>query len=130
MQLTVRQLEDIESKLRSKDSTIKRVREEAEKAVLQVVRTVEIAGTGFGLGVINGRYGSPSLLGVPVDLLVGIGAHAVAFFDIAPDHMHAVGDGGLAAYATALGTGVGNKMLAESQKAAAAAAAQIPAPRP
>jgi len=130
MQLTVRQLEDIEGKLRSKDSTIKRVKEEAEKAVLQVVRTVEITGTSFGLGVVNGRYSNPSLLGVPVDLLTGIVAHGVAFFDIAPDHMHAVGDGGLASYCASLGVGIGTKMLSESANAAAVRQVAATAPRP
>lgn len=130
MQMTLAQLEGIERSLKAKDSTIKRVKEEAEKTVLQVVRTVEITGTAFGLGVVNGRYGSPSILGVPVDLGIGLAGHAAAFFDIAPDHMHAVGDGALASYTTALGVGVGTKMLQETQRAAAQMAANQPPPRP
>lgn len=123
MQITVRQLDELEQKLKNKDSLIKRVREEADQVVLGIVRTVEVTGTAFGLGVVNGRYGSPSFLGMPVDLLTGVAGHALAFFDIAPDHLHSVGDGGLASYTTALGTGIGLKMRDEAVKAAAALAA-------
>lgn len=130
MNISVRQLEELDRRFLGMTNKVKRIQAEADKTVLQVVRTAEIGGTAFAMGVINGRWKSPELLGVPVDLGVSIAMHIGGFiFDKSADHLHAVGDGALASYMTALGTGVGNKMLVETQQAAArlaAAAAQTP----
>jgi hypothetical protein len=49
-------------------------------------------------------------MGVPLDLLVGAGAHVAGFMGVGGKHrhtLHSIGDGGLAAYATTIGRSVG-----------------------
>ena len=92
------------------------VKADAEEAVEVVVAAAEVSGTAFGLGIVNGRWGSPEVIGVPVDAGLGIAAHVLAFMDIAPQHLHNVGNGGLGSYFSALGVGVGQKMARESRQ--------------
>ena len=64
--------------------------------------------------MINGRWNGVEFLGVPLDLIVAGGTHAVAFMGIAPKHLHNFGDGALASYSTVLGAGIGRKMAISS----------------
>jgi len=126
MKLSLSQLSNLESKYTSAKKSVQRVREEAQATVMQVVRTVEVGGTAFSFGIVNGRWGRPEFVGVPVDLLTSIGLHGLGFVldkEAAP-HLHNLGDGALASYLTALGTGIGAKMLQESSAAALPAARQ------
>ena len=106
-------MEDVKRQLDNARARISKVKEEASEAVEIVVSAAEVSGTAFGLGIINGRWGSPEVIGVPVDAGVGIAAHVLAFMDIAPSHLHNVGNGGLGSYFSALGVGVGQKMARE-----------------
>lgn len=114
MNVSLRTLETMKRQLDSAKGRVARVKAEAEEAVEVVVAAAEVSGTAFGLGMINGRYGSPEVVGIPVDAGVGIAAHVLAFCDIAPDHLHNVGNGGLGSYFSALGVGVGQKMAREA----------------
>lgn len=116
--VSLRALEDVKRQLDSARSRIAKVKEEASEAVEIVVSAAEVSGTAFGLGIINGRWGSPEVIGVPVDAGVGIAAHVLAFMDIAPMHLHNVGNGGFGSYFSALGVGVGQKMARESRQPA------------
>lgn len=128
MQVSLRALENMESKAKNALAKVKRVKEEAEESVMTVVGSVETFGTAFSFGVINGRWGNPELLGIPVDLGAGIALHGIGFLvDEGGEHLHRMGDGALSSYFGALGVGVGRKMLEEAQKAAQALAAQAPA---
>lgn len=120
MNVSLKALEDMKRQLDSAKARVARVKEEASEAVEIVVSAAEVSGTAFGLGIVNGRWGSPEVLGVPVDAGVGIVAHVFAFMDIAPNHLHNVGNGGLGSYFSALGVGVGQKMARESGKPAPA----------
>jgi hypothetical protein len=129
MQISLRGLEELDKKMTSLKTTAKKAKEKAEGAIQTVVGIAEVNSMAFSFGVINGRWGNPELLGLPVDLGIGLALHGAAFFDVAPSHMHNLGNGCTASYFSALGVGVGRKMLAEQQAAAAklaAAAAQQP----
>lgn len=130
MKLSLGQLADIESKYTNAKKAVQRAREDARETVMAVVRSVEVGGTAFSFGIVNGRWGRPELLGVPVDLGGSIAFHSLGFLmdkEIA-GHLHNLGDGAMASYLTALGTGIGAKMLQESSAAAQASQAPQIAP--
>lgn len=86
------------------------VKSRAEGAVNNVVRTAEVGAAAFAMGAINGRYGGVEVAGVPADLGGAVALHALGFLGVAGKssaHLHALGDGLLASYATTLGKGVG-----------------------
>lgn len=114
MQISLRALEDLEKKFTGARTRLANVQKSAQKMVGSVVQTTEVTGTAFGFGVINGRWGSPEILGMPVDLAFGVGMHVLAFLDVAEEHAHNIGDGALASYTASLGAGIGRKMLVES----------------
>jgi len=114
MNISLRALEDLEKKFTSAKTRLANVQKSAQAIVGSVVQTTEVAGTAFGFGVINGRWGSPEILGMPVDLAFGIGMHLLAFVDVAEEHAHNIGDGALSSYTASLGAGIGRKMLVES----------------
>jgi hypothetical protein len=120
MKISLRGLEDLERKATSARNAVKRAKEKAEGVIQTVVSSVEINSMAFTFGVINGRWRNPELLGIPVDLGTGLLLHGAGLFDVAPQHMHSLGNGCTASYFSALGTGVGAKMLQETRAAAAA----------
>lgn len=125
MQISMRQIEGLEAKAKSAQARIKRVQEEAHGIMMAVVGAVETFATAFSFGVINGRWGGPEFLGVPVDLLSGILLHGLAFLlPAGSEHVHNLANGAMGCYFATLGTGVGRKMAQEAQQAAAALAAK------
>lgn len=122
MQLSLRSLEDLQSKYESAKKRVQTVKEAAHDTVMTVVQSAEISATAFSLGVINGYWSQPEVVGVPVAGLLAGGLHVVGFLldeKQGAQHVHNLGDGCLATYFTTLGVGIGAKMQAE--KAAAAA---------
>lgn len=115
MQVSLKTLEEMDKRVESARKSLKRAKDEAEATVYQVVQTAEVTGTAFALGMVNGRWSSPEFLGIPLDLGVGLGSHLLAFMDIAPEHLHNVGDGALCSYVSALGMGIGERMLVASR---------------
>lgn len=79
-----------------------------------VVRTVEVSGSAFAFGLLQGKFrkqGGVTILNVPVDLIAGAAFHALGLAGVAgshSSHLHAFGDGALASYFTTLGRGVGS----------------------
>lgn len=131
MQVSLKALETMEQKAKSAKAMVQRVKLEAEHTVMAVVGGIETFGTAFSMGVINGRWGNPEILGIPVDLGAGLVLHGIGFLvDEGGDHLHNLGNGALCSYFSALGVGVGRKMFEEAQKAAQALAAQAPAAPP
>lgn len=121
----------MESKARSAMSRVKRVQEEAHEVMMAVVGAVETFSTAFSFGVINGRWQSPELLGIPVDLGAGIMLHGIGFLvNSGSEHLHNLANGAMCSYFSSLGLGVGGKMLKEAQQAAAALAAKNPPAAP
>jgi hypothetical protein len=82
-----------------------------EKTTERIVRTVEVSAAGFAIGVVKGKWGADAKVwGVPVDLIAGVGLHALGYLGIAgkaQEHLHAFGDGALAIWFSGLGAGVG-----------------------
>lgn len=121
--------QDAERLLRQAQSArvaIKRAKETANEAVEQIVQTVEVSSTAFGFGLINGRWNGVEVLGVPLDALTALGLHALAFFGVAPQHLHNFGDGALASYLTTTGAGIGRAMAVRAASAAPGGALRLP----
>lgn len=75
-----------------------------------VIRTAEVGMGAFVMGGVQGRFGDVSIGPVPVSLGSGLLLHAAGFAGVGgknASHLHAIGDGCLAAYLATLGTGVG-----------------------
>lgn len=99
----------------------------AEEMTGHVIQSAEVAGAGFAMGLIGGRYGGVDIVGVPVELALGVALNVAGHAKVAgksSQHLHALGDGCLAAYFVALGRGVGLQMTRE----AGAVPAAPPAP--
>jgi hypothetical protein len=122
-----RQLRELaEAGVRAKQA-LRGVREHAVKTMGEVIGTAEAGVTAFGFGYLRGRYGSEgelSVLGVPVDLAVALGLKGMAFadaFDRYNTDAHAIGQGALDSYLTAMGVRFG----LESKKESAATTAAV-----
>ncbi|HKY36471.1 MAG TPA: hypothetical protein VJN18_11060 [Polyangiaceae bacterium] len=125
MQLSLRSLEDLQSKYERAKKSAANIKEAARDAIMTVVQTAEVTTCAFSLGVINGYWSQPELLGIPVSGLVAAGFHTVGFIldeGSGAEHLHNLGDGAMAAWATTMGVGVGAKMAQEKAAAAAAPA--------
>jgi hypothetical protein len=89
------------------------MKEEATKVTKHVVRTAEVGGTAFAIGLVQGRSDGIEVFGLPLELILGGGFTVFSLLGGAgemSDHLAAVGDGAIAAYATTLGRGVGVTM--------------------
>lgn len=87
-----------------------RLIEKGEKAVGQVAKTLEIGGSAFAFGVVDGRTGGVELFGIPLPLLAGVAFHGAAFGFVSEKnahHFHNLGDGAIASFASAAGRGIG-----------------------
>lgn len=95
-----------------------------EKALLKAGDVVEqgleatlVSATAFGLGIWQTRAEHQKLLGIPIDLALGLAAHAAGFMGVggkAAPHLHSVGNGALAAHFHTVGRGVGKDMRAKA----------------
>jgi hypothetical protein len=79
MQLSLRSLEDLQSKYESAKKRVATIKESAHDAIMTVVQTAEIGATSFALGVVNGYWSQPEVVGVPVAALFAAGFHTVGF---------------------------------------------------
>lgn len=74
-----------------------------------VVTSAEVGGMAFAMGVVQGKYGDripvKILDRVPISLVTGLALHLVAFNGKSKnaEHLHAFGDGALAAWANSVG---------------------------
>lgn len=93
---------------------LKRVKVEAERAAGTVITAVETVGSAFGMSYANQRWGKGEfkVLGLPADLVAGVGLHALALLDGLgkyDDHGAAVGNGLLACYGARKGAEMGTE---------------------
>lgn len=95
----------------------------SEQMIENFTRTAEVGASAFAIGLAEGRFGKGGggieVAGVPLPLGLGVLANLAAYAGVAgkqSHHLHAVGDGCLAAYLATLGRGIGragNKALKE-----------------
>lgn len=80
------------------------------KSIARGTRTIEVVGTSVALGAAAEQFGKDGRLevaGIPISLAVGLASHVLGFVlsndkdDELLEHLHACGDGALAAYASA-----------------------------
>lgn len=110
MTITKKDAQQAVARLETIKKRIANIRERAEETTERIVATAEVGGAAFGMGVIQGKTGGVEVFGVPLELGLGLGLNAFALFGGAgkhSNHLHNVGNGCLAAYATTLGRGVG-----------------------
>lgn len=122
MQVSLKTLDDMQNKIQSARARAANLKKSAQATAMVLVGAGEIAATSFGLGVVNGRWSNPELVGVPVDLGLGVSMHMLGFLvgGAGSEHMHNLGNGAVACYLSGLGTGVGRKMLDDTQAKALA----------
>ena len=126
MQLSLRSLEDLQSKYESAKKRVNTIKESAHDAIMTVVQTAEIGSTAFALGIVNGYWSQPEVIGIPVTAGLAALLHTAGFLldeKSGAEHVHNLGDGAFASYMVTLGVGVGAKMQQER-------AAAMAAPRP
>ena len=109
-QITRQDIKKAGERISSLQERVKKIKKEGEKITERVVRTAEVSGTAFAFGVIQGKTGGVEVVGMPIDLLAGIGLSALGYLGAGgnmSDHLVNAGDGALASYATTMGRGVG-----------------------
>lgn len=89
----------------------KRTLERSKEVVTTVVTTIEVTAAAFGWGVVKGKWGEVEIFGAPLTLVAGLSLHVLAFFGVAGNmgsHLHALGDGTLASWASTTGIAAGD----------------------
>lgn len=110
LQISKGELVKLAKKAEGLQSRAKKAMEKADEAIEKVVRTAEIGASAFGFGLIQGRYGSIEVVGVPIDLASGLGLHVLGFMGVGGamgSHLHSLADGAIASYAVTMGRGAG-----------------------
>jgi hypothetical protein len=114
LKVTEEQLTRWKQQAQSMKDKISKYREKADLIVERAVQTVEIGASAFGMGVLMGKVKDHevSVLGVPVDLGVGLGLNLLGYLGVGGkyvDHLHNLGNGSLAHYLGKVGFKVGEK---------------------
>lgn len=124
--VTKEQLEDMQGIVARAKGAVRGMKEKSDRLMGAIVQSGEVVGTSFALGYVRGRYTEVKLVGVPLEIVVGAGAHVAALFSGAKyaDDMQNIGDGALAAYVVAVGAKIGDE-----HRKKAGAPASPPAPQ-
>lgn len=108
--LTKTEMKSAGQRLHSLKKRIEGIKNHTEKTVEKVIRTAEVGGTAFAIGVLNGKTGGVEIMGVPLELGAGIALNVLSYMGAAgkmSDHVGNVGDGALASFATMEGVKIG-----------------------
>ena len=108
--LTKQEMKTAGQRLHSLKRRIEGIKQHTEKTVEKVVRTAEVGGTAFAVGVLNGKTGGVEIMGVPLELGAGIALNVLSYMGAAgkmSDHVGNIGDGALASFATMEGVKIG-----------------------
>lgn len=112
IQLSSKEMKTAGARLQSLKNRIEKIKSHTEKVTEKIVRTAEVGGTAFAVGVMNGKTGGVELLGVPAELAAGLALNVLGYMGAAgkmSDHLGNIGDGALAAFATMEGAKIGVK---------------------
>ena len=112
MQITRRDIDRAHALVRRQQRDAERDQARKETYTSQLMQTAEIGAGALASGVLSGRFGALSLGPIPLDLLAGLGLHALGFSNMLgnwSDDAHNIGDGMLAAYLVKLGAGLGTE---------------------
>lgn len=94
--------------------------EKSKQTMDTVVTTTEVSAASFLFGLAQGKFGGIQIVGVPVDLLAGIGLHIMAFSGVGgkknEQHLHAFADGALASFFNHLGRDVGYAIQSDDDR--------------
>lgn len=110
MALTKTELRQAAKRARSLSTRLKTMRRKTERVTERVVHSAEVGAAAFTAGIIQGRTGGVEVLGVPLELGLGVTLNLAGFMGLGgrmSNHLHGFGDGFLAAYLTTLGRGLG-----------------------
>jgi hypothetical protein len=113
MNLSLEQVKKFGSEIQALKTKHEKAIEKANDVIEQGVDATLASATAFGLGVWQTRSDHQSLLGVPVDLAVGLVAHAAGFMGMggkAAPYLHSMGNGALSAHFHTVGRGVGKDL--------------------
>lgn len=111
--LSVRDMKKAATRYEQLKGKIAGIKKKTEHVVEKFVRTTEVSGAAFAMGIANGRSNDPegvSIGGVPIDLGAGLALEVLGYLGAAgkhSDHLNNLGDGCLAHYAAIMGRGVG-----------------------
>ena len=117
MNLSLEQVKKFGTEIQALKSKHEKAIQKADDVVEQGIEATLVSATAFGLGIWQTRAEHQKLLGVPVDLAVGLAAHAAGFMGVggkAAPHLHSVGNGALAAHFHTVGRGVGKDLRAKA----------------
>jgi hypothetical protein len=76
---------------------MRRQRQEGRSMIMTVVESVESGASASTHGFIDGYFGGVSVVGVPLGFITGSALHLFGALGLAPEHMHALGNGAFAA---------------------------------
>ncbi len=113
MNLSLAQVKKFGTEIQSLKAKHEKAIDKANDVIEQGVEATLASATAFGLGIWQTRADHQKLLGVPVDLAVGLAAHAAGFMGMggkAAPYLHSMGNGALAAHFHTVGRGVGKEM--------------------
>ena len=113
MNLSLAQVKKFGSEIQALKTKHEKAIEKANDVIEQGVDATLASATAFGLGVWQTRSDHQHLLGVPVDLAVGLAAHAAGFMGMggkAAPYLHSMGNGALSAHFHTVGRGVGKDL--------------------
>jgi hypothetical protein len=124
------ELKALPGRLASLKNRIEKVKAHTEKVTEKIVRTAEVGGTAFAVGILNGKTGGVEVMGVPLELGAGVALNILSYMGAAgkmSDHLGNVGDGALASFATMEGVKIGLEWKKKSEPTAPAKTETTPA---
>ena len=117
-QFSAKELKTLPGRLQSMKNRVEKIKAHTEKVTEKIIRTAEVGGTAFAVGVLNGKTGGIEVAGVPLELGAGIALNVLSYMGAAgkmSDHLGNVGDGALSAFATMEGVKIGLQWAQKSE---------------
>lgn len=119
MRVTSADLMNIANRAERLKKTTEAVKHKMEKGLRQVVRTTELNAVAFGSSVLKGKMGEIVVMGVPLELGLGLGGHLLGFFGIGGSmnqHLHNIADGALVSWTVGRGIAIGHSMRSKTDQ--------------